>query len=38
MNKYPNILRVNAELEKLEAFRKAHPNRQPDTPDEFRED
>lgn len=34
---FPNVLRVNDELEKLPAFVKAHAHRQPDTPDELRE-
>ena len=34
---YPNVCRVNDELEKLPAFVKAHAHRQPDTPAELRE-
>ena len=35
---YPNVRRVNAALEQLPAFRKAHAHRQPDTLPELRED
>lgn len=34
---FPNVLRVNAELEKLPAFYKSHAHRQIDTFPEFRE-
>jgi len=37
MEAYPNVARVYAELEKHEAFRKAHAHRQIDTPDRLRE-
>lgn len=37
MSQYPIIERINAELGKLDAFKKAHAHRQPDTPAEFRE-
>ena len=37
MAKYPNVIRVNAELEKIPAFKKAHAHRQPDTIAELRE-
>jgi len=35
---YPNVRRVNAALEQLPAFRKAHAHRQPDTYPELKED
>lgn len=38
MAKYPNVARVNSELEKIAAFKKAHAHRQPDTIPELRED
>lgn len=38
LSSYPNVLRVNSELEKLPAFHKSHAHRQPDTFPEFRED
>jgi maleylacetoacetate isomerase len=38
LSAFPNVRRVNEELEKLDAFRKAHAHRQPDTWPEFRED
>jgi maleylacetoacetate isomerase len=34
---YPHVVRVYEELEKLPAFIKAHAHRQPDTPDDLRE-
>jgi maleylacetoacetate isomerase len=34
--KFPTISKVHQNCESLEAFRKAHPFRQPDTPDEMR--
>ena len=34
--KFPNILRVQAHCQKQEAFQKAHPYRQPDTPAELK--
>lgn len=37
MTDFPNIRRINSELEKLDEFRKAHANRQIDTPPELRE-
>ncbi|KAK3094067.1 hypothetical protein FSP39_023719 [Pinctada imbricata] len=36
MSKFPIISRVNEELEKLEAFQKAHPFVQPDCPENLR--
>uniref|UniRef100_A0A1I7Z486 maleylacetoacetate isomerase n=1 Tax=Steinernema glaseri TaxID=37863 RepID=A0A1I7Z486_9BILA len=33
MDKYPTIQAVNERLGELEAFKKAHPSRQPDTPE-----
>ncbi|XP_074605045.1 putative maleylacetoacetate isomerase 2 [Brevipalpus obovatus] len=36
MSKFPIINRIVNELEKNEAFQKAHPSVQPDTPSEFR--
>ena len=35
---YPNVRRVNANLEQLDAVRKAHAHRQPDTEPQLRED
>lgn len=35
-SKYPHITRVNANLERLTAFIKAHPHKQVDTPPELR--
>ncbi len=37
LDEFPNVKRVNDELEKLPAFHKAHAHRQPDTPSELRE-
>lgn len=37
LNDFPNVLRVNAELEKHPAFHKAHAHRQPDTFPELKE-
>ncbi len=34
---YPTVRRVNSELEKLDAFRKGHAHRQPDTYPELKE-
>ncbi|XP_064624073.1 probable maleylacetoacetate isomerase 2 [Lineus longissimus] len=36
MSKFPVILRVHAELEQLEAFKAAHPSRQPDCPEDLK--
>lgn len=36
MSKYPTVMKVFANCQKLEAFAKAHPFRQVDTPDELR--
>lgn len=36
LEEFPNVLRVNAELEKLSAFQKSHAHTQIDTPDEFK--
>lgn len=38
MTKYPNVIRVNEELNKLAAFKKAHAHRQPDTLPELKEE
>lgn len=38
MSQYPNVVRVNEELNKLAAFKKAHAHRQPDTLPELKED
>lgn len=38
MTKYPNVTRINLELEQLNSFKKAHAHRQPDTLPELRED
>jgi maleylacetoacetate isomerase len=32
IEKYPNIYRIDAALSKLDAFKKAHPDNQPDCP------
>ncbi len=37
LSEFPNVVRVNNELEKLPAFVRAHAHRQPDTPNELRE-
>lgn len=37
MNDFPNVLRVNQELEKIPEFIKAHAHRQIDTPRELKE-
>jgi maleylacetoacetate isomerase len=37
LDEFPNVVRVNDELEKLPAFIKAHAHRQPDTPSELKE-
>ena len=36
MSPYPTLMKIFANCEKLEAFKKAHPFRQPDTPEENR--
>ena len=36
LSSFKNVLRVGLNLEKLEAFQRAHPFRQPDTPAELR--
>jgi maleylacetoacetate isomerase/maleylpyruvate isomerase len=36
MEKYKTISRINENCLKLEAFKKAHPFQQVDTPEEFR--
>lgn len=36
MSKYPTVMKVFANCQKLDAFAKAHPFRQVDTPDELR--
>lgn len=38
MAQFPILSRINERLEKLPAFKAAHPSRQPDTPPELRED
>nr|QUF59423.1 glutathione S-transferase GSTZ4 [Brachionus angularis] len=37
MSEFPNVIRVNAELEKIPAFKTAHAHRQIDTPNELKE-
>ena len=37
MSKYPNVVRVDEEMNKLGAFRRAHAHRQPDTLAELKE-
>jgi hypothetical protein len=34
MSKYPHIDRIDRALNALEAFKKAHPNEQPDCPED----
>ena len=36
MTQFPNINRINAKLEELDAFKAAHPNKQPDCPDDLK--
>lgn len=36
LSKYENLRRINENCLQLEAFKKAHPSRQPDTPEEMR--
>lgn len=36
ISKYPTLVRINENCQKLEAFQKAHPFKQIDTPEEFR--
>ncbi|MBV2169158.1 MAG: maleylacetoacetate isomerase [Bdellovibrio sp.] len=36
ISKYPTLIKINENCLKLEAFQKAHPFKQIDTPDEFR--
>lgn len=38
MTEFPIITRISSELEKLDAFKKAHAHRQIDTAPELRED
>lgn len=37
MSKFPLISKINEELSKLEAFKKAHPFAQPDCPEDLRQ-
>ncbi|KAJ7358921.1 Glutathione S-transferase zeta-1 [Desmophyllum pertusum] len=37
MSQFPIISRIHEDLNKLEAFKAAHPSKQPDCPDEMRE-
>lgn len=32
----PNVRRINSELEKLDAFKVAHPSKQPDCPEDLK--
>ena len=36
MSQFPTISRVAATLEELEAFKEAHPTRQPDCPEDLK--
>ncbi|XP_032237128.1 maleylacetoacetate isomerase isoform X2 [Nematostella vectensis] len=36
MSRYPTIARIHEALEQVDAFKEAHPSRQPDCPDEMR--
>lgn len=36
ISKYPTLVKINENCQKLEAFQKAHPFKQIDTPEEFR--
>lgn len=36
LEKFPHITRINAYLESLEEFKKAHPSQQPDCPDDLK--
>jgi maleylacetoacetate isomerase len=36
LNDFPIVKRINEELEKLDEFKKAHPSKQPDCPEDLK--